>query len=104
MPKSNAETAAAWAGFARISWVISTGAVSVLFGMLPETKTTAPNSPEAPGERQQRARGDGRAERRQHHLAERRPPPRSQDARCLLLRLVELQQDRLHASVRRAGA
>src|SRR4029079_8473416 len=45
MPKSNAETAAAWAGFARISWVISTGAVSVLFGMLPDTKTIAPNSP-----------------------------------------------------------
>ena len=67
--------------------------------MLPETITmTPPNSPIARANVEQRSRGDAGAERRQHDPSERVPAGRAEDPGRLLLRLVDLQQDRLHGA------
>ena len=75
---------------------MKTDETSVSKGMLPEIRTSEPNSPIARAKASARAGEDRRGEVRQHDAAEDRQRPGAERRRGLLHLGVELEQHRLH--------
>ena len=78
-----------------ISWLMKTGAVRVLFRMLPGHHHDRAEFAERTSEHQESAAGDTGQDGGQDDLAERRPAGCPEDARRLLFCQIQLEQDRL---------
>ena len=85
--------------------MMSSGAISVLIGMLPEMKTTEPYSPSARAKARAKPVSSAGQSARQEHPAERSASAaRAEAGRRLLDLAVEVLEHRLHACApRRAG-
>ena len=83
--------------------MMSSGAISVFIGMLPEMKTTEPYSPSARANASAKPVSSAGQQRRQDHARERLPAARAEAGRGLLDLAVEVLEHRLHACGRRTA-